>query len=1150
MVVRSDSSSSAARAAAAAAAKAEAARKAAEAKAKAAEEKAKAEQARQKAEAAAAQQKQKPTADLQRGSRARFAAGDRAAQQRFSGFRGSPDALDRSAPASTKRTADTETAEAQQAARTANRDNAAADTAFGTHQEAQRALNAARDRNAPHSEIQPLEQRASEAETAFQEAERTAQASTDTAVREAEEALNAQRSANSAARGAGSSEPFPGANEIENVEQLAKATPEQQSAVLGERAAFTEHDVTRVQTRAAAEEARDAVGPLQDDAREAHDAVRTADGRVDDARQALSDAEQARDTASPEQRQALNQTVREARDNLSLVEGEAADARKTAHESTQAVLDAQHTANEAARNAGDPAPFAAAAEARTAADVASLSGAKQREILGTESAISASEAGEVATAVRTDQVNEAATRINGESDPQRAAELLTEELGGTNDARFRAELLESTRPAQEAIGSRLTSDDLSEGDAQALSDQLAQAGELAGPEHARTLSDGVATGMDGDGLRGEVKDALENTVRDGNGALFGVELAQSLQAQGKEDAAKDALEKTKHGIEAVQEEYSAASEDALAREGDLARVKEQWSQSGAFSPSELAAGEEAFRAEHSETFDRFNDASGTLASTLNGADAALRAYDDPNSNIRSIDNDEGEKTAEAAREVMNGAPELVYTEAGQQALGEAAIRQGEGERTWLQGANEYGRTLEGDEAASFQDGMASATMQAAVSGMDQLAADGRTAERSLAVQGASDAFGDVSPNTVAAEMKGALSDIGDEVQHIEANSEDLTPIEAGEQLASAVDGVISARFGAIEARNGGLSDDQIAARSRLSLVGTAAGVAGLGAATTNLITDPSLQAAAQVAREGLDLASSAGQARVQQLGAEFGLQEHQLERAMRPLRALAVGGAAIGLFTADSGLDRAQAAAELTVESAGLIGGLSSLGAGATGTRAAVGVGLRAVGKASLVVGLGFSAIDTYQAIQRGDVAGAALAGAPLAGAAIGAGIGAFAGGVGAVPGAAIGFAVGSVISIGGSIARGIFGESEEEKYEKRTDEFLEGALREAGLPESAAGRLRDVDGDFEGMARTLPALAEAAGTTPREVLNTIATLPDDQLEDFVKDALDIPHNADDIKEAREKAAEGEDVDVPAFAIDTGSDEFRDALAVLQGHLG
>src|SRR5690606_12713653 len=103
-----------------------------------------------------------------------------------------------------------------------------------------------------------------------------------------------------------------------------------------------------------------------------------------------------------------------------------------------------------------------------------------------------------------------------------------------------------------------------------------------------------------------------------------------------------------------------------------------------------------------------------------------------------------------------------------------------------------------------------------------------------------------------------------------------------------------------------------------------------------------------------------------------------------------------------------------------------------------------------------------------------------LAGAAIGATVGSIVPGAGTLAGAGIGFAVGGVISIGAGLARSLFGESAEEKFEKSTDAFLEGALREAGLPESAAHRLRDVDGDFEGMGRTLTPLAEAAGTTPR----------------------------------------------------------------------
>ena len=185
--------------------------------------------------------------------------------------------------------------------------------------------------------------------------------------------------------------------------------------------------------------------------------------------------------------------------------------------------------------------------------------------------------------------------------------------------------------------------------------------------------------------------------------------------------------------------------------------------------------------------------------------------------------------------------------------------------------------------------------------------------------------------------------------------------------------------------------------------------------------------------------------------------------------------------------------------------------------------------KAGLWVSLAFSAFDTASAIQRGDYVGAAFAAAPMAGAAIGAGVGVWFCGIGAVPGAAIGAAIGGLVNLGYQAWNAITGNDPIQDFEKDTDPFLRGALEKAGLPPAAAGRLRDVDDDLAGIGRVFDPLAKQLGMDKRQLLEQISKLPDEQLQQWVKLALEVDQNAKAIQEAQDKQAKGENATVPDF---------------------
>jgi hypothetical protein len=134
-----------------------------------------------------------------------------------------------------------------------------------------------------------------------------------------------------------------------------------------------------------------------------------------------------------------------------------------------------------------------------------------------------------------------------------------------------------------------------------------------------------------------------------------------------------------------------------------------------------------------------------------------------------------------------------------------------------------------------------------------------------------------------------------------------------------------------------------------------------------------------------------------------------------------------------------------------------------------------------------------------------------------------------------LGFAIGAGVSLAIDLGRQIFGESPQEKFEKATDDFLQGALEADGLDPEMAKRLRDVGGaagDFAGVGRTIQELAESHGLTGRDILEKMEGMSDGQREDVVKMLLELPTNAGAIDEAR---AEGKDP--PAFEI-TGDADF------------
>jgi len=86
---------------------------------------------------------------------------------------------------------------------------------------------------------------------------------------------------------------------------------------------------------------------------------------------------------------------------------------------------------------------------------------------------------------------------------------------------------------------------------------------------------------------------------------------------------------------------------------------------------------------------------------------------------------------------------------------------------------------------------------------------------------------------------------------------------------------------------------------------------------------------------------------------------------------------------------------------------------------------------------------------------------------------------------------------------------------------------------DAAALRMRDVDGQFFGIGAAIPGLAERAGTTPGEMARRIASLPDDQMHDLVKDAIhEVQDNGEDVRKAQEDGRSDTQYRIDAASLD------------------
>ncbi len=630
---------------------------------------------------------------------------------------------------------------------------------------------------------------------------------------------------------------------------------------------------------------------------------------------------------------------------------------------------------------------------------------------------------------------------------------------------------------------------------------LAQVAESAGSENVALLTDTMSRSMPevvaGDaGIgrnampRNNILSALGDAIEGGGGALLATAMARSLEQDGHEDFALAVHKQAAASVQRVHSRWQEAKDKVDARNGELAAVSASWS--GAFDEDARAAGAEAFLANHAETYEDLDKASAVLAATLEGASYGLR---------KPSGLDEAQDGG-AFRMAMNAIPDLARTEAGSAVVVDAMARSAAGHDNFLD--VERNRRSSLVRASEHQNGWLGRSLQGAAQAhtdaLDQTLLEATATQTDAATRrGDLGAVGAMLSDFAAFTDDRTLSDAAKEVQ--EEMQASWQEFEAGGGIIGGLDAMgslkslqssIGKAFAQVgKSRLGG----NPAMQARFESIGASFTVGSTISAYAALAEDPNLQSFL-----------SAG-------GATAGTLD-KLNPKPSQQTADGVGGAtklgriASGAGLVGSGLRSIQnpASVRAHLETVSSAAGFAHAG-GLLGSRAVLS---QAAKKAGVVAAVVFSAWDTWDAYQNGDLYGAAASAAPLVGLGIGASIGAAGGPVGAMAG----MAIGAVVGVGMELIRAFTRKDPILQFEQRTQPFLQGALQAGGMSSAEAKalshRFRDVNDDLVGVGPVLAGLSATLGVSSPTMLDWAAGLRDGDAHRLAKFMLQVDHSGND----------------------------------------
>ncbi|MEQ1569174.1 MAG: hypothetical protein ABMA64_26295 [Myxococcota bacterium] len=643
---------------------------------------------------------------------------------------------------------------------------------------------------------------------------------------------------------------------------------------------------------------------------------------------------------------------------------------------------------------------------------------------------------------------------------------------------------------------------------------LTRAGESLGREDIELLTEVVAKHVaagvytsDGDGS--EFDRGLEQAIVDGHGAMFGASLTEELYDQGHAEVASYAAGATELGIHRVMEDYEAALAEFDLTE---AQIQNWVLQNGPLLGGEaITAGENAYRDEHLEVYERLAELQARYGTLLPGVSLAADEWGD-NDQMRVITDDVASRDSDAMapdyerRGYAVDGPESAVDRALYQvtSLGRGLERDESGE--WVQGST-------GAELLTFamlQEAEGHETfLTSAVARAERFRERQRTElgvpEDEEVVYGWDDQMSRVlDAASVDAQQTYAMGSFdGDQVADFDLDGMARVlkswgvlqgELEADDTDYREVADAAAAHLLGVRAQlKPEMTDQEV---FELVVKNTTTMFDNVEASTTRLA---SLDAMAE------SLAFVVGAAAYENLNWANRLSTRATEEAAG-LKWLVAGqgDSELGKF-AGVASDWAGALGD----AAGLIGSLTqltrdpsykdvldiTLGATTAGQSllslgpaksqwAGAGSVASKLGRASVVLAAGVSILETAAWIEKGDYQRATLAALP----ALGTGIGAA---VAGPPGAAVGLALGSTVQlIAGLFVRET---SAEERYELATESAWEAALATYGLDpavsQTMAHELRNVDEDWVGAGPMLALVAQDQGIDARTLFTGMADI-------------------------------------------------------------
>lgn len=282
---------------------------------------------------------------------------------------------------------------------------------------------------------------------------------------------------------------------------------------------------------------------------------------------------------------------------------------------------------------------------------------------------------EVEVRAAVDLVNEAANTCLGGS-PERAATVLEEQARALNDPAQVNALLNQLEPTLTSVADQVAADKENEGQTRAVLGAFTRVAEMSGDSGVQTLARATAHNFP-DGDLEDLDNAVEDSIKAGEGTRFAAALVNELNSVGKLDGANDVASAAASGINDLREEFAEAADRVDELNQELAYYTANFG--SLLTDEQLEAGTQAFLDKHAEEYARFEEAGRNLSSALDGFEDIL----DPNGSIMQRDSDEMRDLVEAAQNGLRELPRLLNTEAGTEACLDALEAQGQGQRTFL-----------------------------------------------------------------------------------------------------------------------------------------------------------------------------------------------------------------------------------------------------------------------------------------------------------------------------------------------------------------------------------------------------------------------------------------------------------------------------------